>query len=249
MLLAGVGEGEAEVDEAAGEVFEGDGDFLPLVPVAGGLELGGSDFFVVGSHGDGGSGAGGGVVEGDLLAASEAEAMILRPLVVVDGSDEGFAVLGGFVEQFRASVFGKVFGLNGAGLQSDGGGAGEGRSLTGVGAEVGVIGGEFERALVGRRDEGAGNSAGDLGCRGFAEGVDPADHRGDLIAGKIGMGEHWDFSPDFGGAGDDPLHGLVEGGGIIFVAFCDFGEGGADEFLAGVVAIETIGSANGREAG
>ena len=112
-----------------------------------------------------------------------------------------------------------------------------------------MIGGEFERALVGGRDEGAGNSAGDLGCRGFAEGVDPADHRGDLIAGKIGMGEHWDLSPDFGRAGDDSLHGLIEGGGIAFVAFCDFGEGGTDEFLAGVVAIETIGSTNGREAG
>ena len=116
MLLAGVGEGEAEVDEAAREVFEGDGDFLPLVPVAGGFELGGGDFLVVGSYGDGGSGAGGGVVEGDLLAAREAEAVILGPLVVVDGSDEGFAVLGGFVEQFRSSVFGKVFGLDGAGL-------------------------------------------------------------------------------------------------------------------------------------
>ena len=126
VFLAGVGEGEAEVDEAAGEVCEGDGDFLPLVPVAGGLELGGGDFFVVGSHRDSSSGAGGGVVEGDLLAAPEAEAMILGPLVVVDGSDEGFAVLGGLVEQFRASVFGKVFGLNGAGLQSDGSGAGEG---------------------------------------------------------------------------------------------------------------------------
>ena len=48
MLFAGVGEGEAEVDEALGEVFEGDGEFFPLVPAAGGREFGGGDFLSVG---------------------------------------------------------------------------------------------------------------------------------------------------------------------------------------------------------
>ena len=78
MGLAGVGEGEAEVDQSFGDVFEGDGDFLPLLPVAGWFELGGCDFFAAGGHSDGGTGAVGRVAEGDLFAALEAKAVILR---------------------------------------------------------------------------------------------------------------------------------------------------------------------------
>ena len=107
---------------------------------------------------------------------------------MVDGTNEGFAVFADSLSKFGAIVLGKVFGLDGAGLQTDGGGAGERRGFAGVGAEVGVIGGEFERALVGRRDESAGNSASDLGCGCFVERVDPTDHRGGLIAGEVGWG-------------------------------------------------------------
>ena len=51
------------------------------------------------------------------------------------------------------------------------------------------------------------------------------------------------------GAVEDAVDGLVEGGGVALVFFGDFAEGGADEFLAGVVAVEAIGPADGGEAG
>ena len=63
---------------------------------------------------------------------------------------------------------------------------------------VGIVGGEFERLIQGRKLDGSDGAPVHFGCAFFGKGVDPANHGGDLIATEVGMREHGDFAPDFG---------------------------------------------------
>ena len=72
-------------------------------------------FCPLAGEGDGGSGTGGGVAEGDFFEAIEAEAVVFRPVAVIDRSNELGAVVAGVVEDLGAVVFDEIFGLDGAG--------------------------------------------------------------------------------------------------------------------------------------
>ena len=116
MLLAGIGEGEAEIDETGGKIFERDGGFLPGVPVAGGVELSGADFLTVRGDCDRCALVGGGITEGHFLTAIETEAMILGPMRMIDGTEE---LMVGAIENLGAVVGGVGLGLDGSGMEAD----------------------------------------------------------------------------------------------------------------------------------
>ena len=62
------------------------------------------------------------------------------------------------------------------------------------------------------------------------------------------MGKHGNLAPDFCRSRNDAIDRLIEGSGIILVAFGDVTEGRSDQLLGGVMAVEAVGGSNGREA-
>ena len=101
MLFARICESELEIDESGRDIYEGDGDFFPFVPIPGGFDWSGGDFFAVGSDGDFSARACRGVLECDCFAIIEAEAGIADPVRVVDSTNE-FGVVAS--ENFRSLV-------------------------------------------------------------------------------------------------------------------------------------------------
>ena len=61
---------------------------------------------------------------------------------------------------------------------------------------VGVVGGEFESLILGRKLDGSAGAPVHFGAAFFGEGVDPANHGGNLITAEVGMREHGNFTPD-----------------------------------------------------
>ena len=127
-------------------------------------------------------------------------------------------------------------------MESERGGRGERRS--GRIAEIGDCCFQYERAdlrVVWNGDfsgEPAGEGGG--GLLGI-ERENPGDHEVGFVHGVLRMREHGDFSPDPGGAFDDALGSGEFRGFVAAIEFCDFHEGGADEFAINGVAVEAIG--------
>ena len=116
MLIAGIGEGKAEIDETGGKIFKRDRDLFPLVPITGGLELSGCNFLAVCGDCGGGTAASRGITEGHFPGAIESKAMVFGPVGMINCSDEAMVFP---VKNLGAVVGGVGFGLDGSGMEPD----------------------------------------------------------------------------------------------------------------------------------
>lgn len=116
MLFARVCEGEAKVDESFGQVYKGDGQFLPFVPVTSGFNFSARNFVSIGGDQDLCPGASGGVADGEVFAVFNPESGVFNPVRVINCSNEFDTFT---IEDLGTFVGGERFSFNSMRVESN----------------------------------------------------------------------------------------------------------------------------------